>query len=142
MRVLGCVICASLTLVLPACGGGGRDESAVADTAVEAAMSTTSAAEVERLIEALREDEAQRAEDAQVKNECGDVTPFKEYDEECAKPWADKIVVRLAALEAVVNELKGEVGAACRKALEGGNPYIPLDAQKISKCSQDVGAAP
>lgn len=112
------------------------------ETAGDASAPTTSAGEVEQLIEALREDEAQAAEDAQVRNECGNVTPTDEYEEECAQPWADKIVVRLAAVEAVVNELKGEVGAGCRKALEGGNPYIPLDALKISKCSQDVGAEP
>ncbi len=105
-------------------------------------MPTTSAAEVERLIEALREDEAQASEDARVRDECGDVTPINEYDEECAEPWAGKIVVRQAALEAVVNELKSEVGAACRQALDGGNPYISLDSRKISKCGQDVGSAP
>lgn len=140
MKVLGGVILASLALVLAACGGG--DESSAPDTAAPPPAPTTSAAEVDRLIEALREDEAQAAEDAQVRSECGDVTPIEDYENECAEPWADKIVIRLAALEAAVNELKGEVGAGCRGALEGGNPYIPLDAIKISKCSQDVGAAP
>jgi len=141
MKVLGGAILASLALVLAACGGGG-DESSVPDTAAAIPAPTTSATEVDRLIEALREDEVQAAEDARVKSECGDVTPIEDYEIECAEPWADKIVIRLAALEAVVNELKGEVGAGCRKGLEGGNPYIPLDAIKISKCSQDVGAAP
>lgn len=135
MKVLVSVLSVVLALVLTACGGGGTESSATE----AAAAPTTSAAEVEQLIDALREDEMQKAEDARVRDECGDTTPLKEYDEECAEPWADKIVVRLAALEAVVNELKGDVGIACRKALEGGNPYIPLDAQKISKCSQDVG---
>jgi hypothetical protein len=138
MKVLVSVICAALALALAACGGGGTESPA----AEAPAAPSTSAVEVERLIDALREDEAQKAEDARIRDECGDSTPFKEYDEECAEPWADMIVVRLAALEAVVNELKSDVGMACRKALEGGNPYIPLDAQKISKCSQDVGAAP
>jgi hypothetical protein len=135
MKVLVSVLSVGLALVLTACGGGGTELSATEAVAAPA----TSAAEVEQLIDALREDEMQKAEDARVRDECGDTTPFKEYDEECAEPWADKIVVRLAALEAVVNELKGDVGIACREALEGGNPYIPLDAQKISKCSQDVG---
>jgi hypothetical protein len=135
MKVLVSVLSVGLALVLTACGGGGTESSATEAVAAPA----TSAAEVERLIDALREDEMQKAEDARVRDECGDTTPFKEYDEECAEPWADKIVVRLAALEAVVNELKGDVGIACREALEGGNPYIPLDAQEISKCSQDVG---
>lgn len=135
MKVLVSVLSVGIALVLTACGGGGTESSATEAAAAPA----TSAAEVERLIDALREDERQKAEDARVRDECGDTTPFKEYNEECAEPWADKIVVRLAALEAVVNELKDDVGIACRKALEGGNPYIPLDAQKISKCSQDVG---
>jgi hypothetical protein len=135
MKVLVSVLSVGLALVLTACGGGGTESSATEAVAAPA----TSAAEVEQLIDALREDEMQKTEDARVRDECGDTTPFKEYDEECAEPWADKIVVRLAALEAVVNELKGDVGIACREALEGGNPYIPLDAQKVSKCSQDVG---
>lgn len=138
MKVFVSVTCAVLALALAACGGG-ETESPAAEVS---AAPTTSAAEVERLIDALREDEVQKAEDARIRDECGDTTPFKEYDEECAEPWADKIVVRMAALEAVVNELTGDVGMACRKALEGGNPYIPLDARKISKCSQDVGTAP
>lgn len=138
MKVLLSVICAVLALILAACGGGGTESPA----AEAPAAPTTSAAEVGRLIDALREDEVQKAEDARIRDECGDVTPIKEYREECAEPWAEKIVVRLAALEAVVNELKGDVGMACRKALEGGSQYIPLDAWKISKCSQDVGAAP
>jgi|SRR5689334_2078184 len=138
MKVLAGFICATVALVLAACGGAGSESPA----AEAPAAPTTSAAEVERLIDALREDEVQKAEDARIRDECGETTPFKEYDEECAEPWADKIVVRLAALEAVVNELKGDVGMDCRNALEGGNPYIPLDARKISKCSQDVGAAP
>lgn len=141
MKLLGGAMLASFLLVLAACGGG-EDDSSGSVVAAAVPVPATSAAEVDRLIEALREDDAQAAEDAQVRNECGDVTPIKDYNDECAEPWADKIVVRLAALEAVVNELKGEVGAGCRKALEGGNPYNPLDARKISRCSQDVGSAP
>jgi hypothetical protein len=77
---------------------------------------------VEQLIGALREDEVQATEDARVRDECGEMTPIEEYDEECPEPWADKIVVRMAALEAVVNELESEVGAGCRKALQGAIP--------------------
>ena len=137
MKVFAGFICATVALALAACGGGGGESSTVKTPAAP----TTSAAEVDRLIAALREDEAQAAEDARIRDECGDTTPIREYREECAEPWAEKIVVRLAAVEAVVNELKDDVGMACRKALEGGK-YIPLDARKISKCSQDVGTTP
>lgn len=73
MKVLVSVICAVLALVLAACGGGGTESPA----AEAPAAPTTSAAEVERLIDALREDEAQKAEDARIRDECGDTTPFK-----------------------------------------------------------------
>ena len=91
------------------------------------------------MVELLEEDEALKTRYVEERDACGEITPIKEYGRVCAKPWAEKATRRGSVDTALVNELMNEVGSGCRKALEGGNQYIPLDNRKVAACSADVG---
>ncbi len=140
MKRSGRGICAAaILLAVTGCGGSGSSDTGSEATSNPAP--TTSAGEVRKLVQLFRDNRKQAEEDAATRDECGDVTPIKNYSRECAKPWAELVAARLSETEAIVNELKTQVGKGCREALSGGNPYIPLDTKKISACSADVGQA-
>ncbi len=100
----GVVLLILVVLTFTGCGSSDTTTSTVGRK-----PPTTSAQEVNEMVELLEEDEALKHAYAEERDACGEVTPMKEYSEACAVPWAEKATRRNSVDQALVNELIAKV---------------------------------
>ena len=70
---------------------------------------------------------------------CRSMHSTAEYRATCVRPFSGELKRRYKSEEAFISRQFRRVGEGCRKAIERGEPYDPLEDRTLAACEQDIG---
>lgn len=91
------------------------------------------------MVERLEGDEKFEARYAARVRGCRADRPAQEYRAACVRSFAGELKRRYRSEEAFISRQFRKVGEGCRKAIERGEPYDPLEDRTLAACEHDIG---
>lgn len=91
------------------------------------------------MVARLENDEGFEARYAARARHCRAQHSRREYRAACVRPFAGELRRRYRAEEAFISRQFRKVGKGCRKAIERGEPYDPLEDHTLAACEHDIG---
>ncbi len=91
------------------------------------------------MVERLEGDERFEARYAARIRRCRAHHSAGEYRAVCVRPSAGELQRRFRTEEAFISRQFRKVGEGCRKAIERGEPYDPLEDRTLAACEHDIG---
>ena len=117
------------------CGAGGPSTTPPG----QVLSKNTTASEVHEMVAHLEGDEHFEARYAARIHRCKSEHSAGEYRAACVRPFAPELRRRFESDQAFISRQFRRVGEGCRKAIERGEPYDPLEDRTLAACEQDIG---